>query len=401
MPSPRIGRGKTSRCSASGSAWSSPSAAACRCSEVAFWVDALFRFAATPVENPIRLRALADAVHAGNPGDGVLMERLEALLGMLTQLMRVVLVADDLEGFSTDETAALAWRRFSGPCGSPSSGSMSFSPLNQDIWESAFIPRLSGGLADRLSEVVVELNPLTEDEMVALLESRVPGLGARVLSRVDRASAGTHARGLIRAAGVAWLRASAMDSQPAAAPVIPEPVGMEPAAPVAPAFIERELAPAPRGNSPWHFPLRWNAHPILLWRLDFSRRVQVRPLRRHPGQAPEFTPEPVAEMSPAFAAPLRCLIQDSPFHNCSRASAQQPLQASFAPPEYRHRPAAGWSTPAESQAPACEIPPDSGFQPAPEPDFQPVEQTPPSTQDTDRVDDLLRQFRERYGRGSM
>ena len=187
--------------------------------EVAFWVDALFRFAATPVENPVRLRVLADVVHAGSPGDGVLMERLEALLGMLALLMRVVLVADDLEGFSTDETAALRLAAFLGALRQSVERLDVILSLNQDIWESAFLPRLSGGLADRLSEVVVELEPLTEDEMVALLESRVPGLGARVLARVDRASAGTHARGLIRAAGVAWLRASAMDSQP----VVPAP----------------------------------------------------------------------------------------------------------------------------------------------------------------------------------
>lgn len=187
--------------------------------EVSFWVDTLFRFAATPVENPVRLRVLGDAVHAGNPADGVLMERLEALLGMLSLLMRVVLVADDLEGFSTDETAALRLAAFLGELRQSVERLDVVLSLNQDIWQSAFVPRLSGGLADRLSEVVVELNPLTEDEMVALLESRVPGLGARVLSRVDRENAGTHARGLIRAAGVAWLRASAMDSKNAAAPV--------------------------------------------------------------------------------------------------------------------------------------------------------------------------------------
>jgi hypothetical protein len=31
--------------------------------EVAFWVDALFRFSATPVENPNRVRVLAESAH--------------------------------------------------------------------------------------------------------------------------------------------------------------------------------------------------------------------------------------------------------------------------------------------------------------------------------------------------
>ena len=142
-------------------------------------------------------------------------------------LMRVVLVADDLEGFSTDETAALRLAAFLGSLRQSVERLDVILSLNQDIWESAFVPRLSGGLADRLSEVVVELDPLTEIEMVALLDSRVPGLGRRVLDADRRGSAGTHARGLIRAAGIAWLKATAMDSAPApvaAAAVVPAAV---------------------------------------------------------------------------------------------------------------------------------------------------------------------------------
>ena len=87
------------------------------------------------------------------------MERLEALLGLLTLLMRVVLVADDLEGFSTDETAALRLAAFLGSLRQSVERLDVILSLNQDIWQSAFVPRLSGGLADRLSEVVVELEP--------------------------------------------------------------------------------------------------------------------------------------------------------------------------------------------------------------------------------------------------
>ena len=93
--------------------------------EIAFWVDALFRFAATPVENPGRVRVLAEAVHAGNPGEGVLMERLEALLGLLALLMRVVLVADDLKVFPRMKRPPSDWRHFSGRCGNRSSDWMS------------------------------------------------------------------------------------------------------------------------------------------------------------------------------------------------------------------------------------------------------------------------------------
>jgi hypothetical protein len=231
--------------------------------EVAFWVDAMFRFAATPAENPNRLRAFTDAIHYGNPGEATLMERLEALLGMLTQLMRVVLVADELEGFSADESAALRLAAFLGSLRQSVERLDVILSLNQDIWENAFMPRLSGGLADRLSEVVVELEPLTEEEMVELLESRVPGLGTQVLSRIDHKEAGGHARGLIRSAGLAWLRASAMDSPPMVAPPVPKvavinipvietiatPAAPEQAPPAVEFAAESTADPAPQESS--------------------------------------------------------------------------------------------------------------------------------------------------------
>lgn len=194
--------------------------------DVAFWVDALFHFAAAPLENPTRLRILAETVHAGNPNPAVMMGRLEALLGMLSQLMRVVLVADELEGYSTDGPAALRLAAFLASLRHSVARLHVILSLNQDVWENAFAPRLSDGLADRISEVVLEMTPLTEPEIVALFESRVPGLGARLLSRVDLSTAGTHARGLIRAAGIAWVKASAMDSltsAPSAPSAIPNP----------------------------------------------------------------------------------------------------------------------------------------------------------------------------------
>jgi hypothetical protein len=267
--------------------------------EVAFWVDALFRFAATPAENPTRLRSLTDSIHYGKPGEAVLMERLEALLGMLTQLMRVVLVADELEGFSTDESAALKLAAFLGSLRQSVERLDVILSLNQDIWENAFMPRLSGGLADRLSEVVVELEPLTEAEMLELLESRVPGLGSQVLSRIDHKEAGNHARGLIRAAGLAWLRASATDSRP--------------------------------------------------------------------------QPAPATSKTAVIDAPITEASSTAPQNLSSgKAASQAPLHV----------------TPPREQAPPVA---ESAASPAP----------PRSSSDPDRVDDLLRQFRERYGRGSQ
>ncbi|MEO8615424.1 MAG: hypothetical protein ABI600_09805 [Luteolibacter sp.] len=317
--------------------------------EVAFWVETLFRFSATPVENSGRVRALAESVHAGNPADNEAMERLEALLGLLSLLMRVVLVADDLEGFSADETAALRLAAFLGSLRQSVERLDVILSLNQDIWQSAFLPRLSGGLADRLSEVVIELDPLTESEMISLLDSRVPGLGGRVLERIDVGSAGTHARGLIRAAGMAWLKATAMDSAPpailAATPevkraeiravteipraenattVTEQVAALEPAAEPAPVPPVLEAAPVMEESNSW--------------------------------PAPEFSPSP----------PLAETAVDSPFLAAHRVDAPEPHEATMDPQD--------WQQAAPSYG--SEHAPAAQFQPEPVASYQPQVDSP-------------------------
>lgn len=258
--------------------------------EVAFWVDVLFRFAATAPDNPLRLRILSDSVHAGNPPDSVLMERLEALLGMLSLLMRVVLVADELEGFSSDETAALRLASLLGSLRQSVERLDVILSINLDVWQSAFLPKLSGGLADRLSEVVVELEPLTDEEMVALLNSRAPGLGERILARIDREASGRHARGLIRAAGQAWLKAAETEQPPAAAvvpaAVVPAPVVPAPVVPVEVPADESFVIAPPAPESPPQ--------------VHVTKEAEVAPLVRP--RPPVYVEEPPPE-PPAPAAP--------------------------------------------------------------------------------------------------
>ena len=383
--------------------------------EVAFWVDALFRFGATPLENPIRLRVLSDAVHAGTPGEGILMERLGALLGMLAQLMRVVVVADDLEGFSSDETAALKLAAFIGSLRQSVERLDVILSINQDIWESAFVPRLSGGLADRLSEVVIELEPLTEEEMLALLESRVPGLGARVLERVDRNEAGNHARGLIRAAGLAWLRASASDSVSHAPPPINVPVVASDRKPDPTPAIESPVADVPViAEEP-------SVEPGTESDSQTGGGSAAEEYHAPTYQSPEV---PVYSVAPGFKNEPPVAQPDS--------SEKQPPAPDFTAPEpasqppvdsqpFQKAPAEPWPTPTERDTPEF-VPaqepfvaarpepsveaPDHGSGaeaesgPISDPIFPPDESRPSdAVPDTDRVDDLLRQFRDRYGRG--
>ena len=477
-------------------------------SGIAFWVEALFVFAAAPLESPHRVRLLMESVHTGS---GVEMERLEGLLGLVTLLMRVVLIADDLEGFSTDESAALRLAAFLGSLRHSVERLDVILSLNQDIWQSAFLPRLSGGLADRLSEIVVELEPLTETEMEALLDSRVPGLGRQVLARLDAASAGTHARGLIRAASAAWLETAVAPPAVAAAPTPPPPLAPvietkpveEPAFPVSPEVViqpqpEKEW-PAPVFTPSAPEPLAYRA-PVEspFHNLVADSNPQAVP-QAYPWQEPSqgFTPDfqaspPENEWKPpvqvetvlnpivnpadspfhAYAekAPLDSPIQESNAGGWQQPAYSAPAAAPFEPfresppqdarvdspfqntPPPPAPPAFEWQQPAPQENFFPPLQPDNrgGFDNAaspppmtPEPAFNPfnppggsqgitdsrpfassslsspatyhpvsepifdqpvtpaTSATPPTPEETDRVDDLLRQFRERYGRGGL
>lgn len=435
--------------------------------EVAFWVNALFRFAAAPLDHSNRVSLLAETVHQGSGGE---MERLEALLGLVSQLMRVVLVADDLEGFSSDETAALRFAAFLGTLRQSVDRLDVILSLNLDIWESAFVPRLSGGLADRLAEVVVELEPLKEAEMSALLDSRVPGLGAKVLERIDVDSSGRHARGLIRAAGMAWLKATAMDAnpQPAAIPEVPRPVdrpavipgashepvsAIYPPPPVpepvpqlpptaengdedAPAFqFSSEPAPPVETEAAWPTPTFPPPPPVEV-EATHGNFSNPEPMFSSSGITAETagaeswsspTPSeggasvaPVIEagqFSPPVESPFQmanheqAVVEDAPQVSLPFAKDSPQESYSFNPPPETAVPQAVGLPQVDSPFQAA--PPSFGpvesappFQPSPEsapaPVFTPAEDAPPPTPaDTDRVDDLLRQFRDRYGRGSL
>jgi hypothetical protein len=382
--------------------------------EVSFWVSAFFRYAATPVDHPGRAGALGLEVAGAPVTEGVAMERLTSLLALVSLLMRVVLVADDLEGFSADETAALGFAAFIGAIRHQAERVDVIISLNRDVWENAFKPRLSGGLADRLSEILIELDPLTDDDIIALFESRVPGLGKEVFGRIEASE--RHARGLIRAAGTAWMKAvnDKADSVPeaasfqegelageAAAPssAEPSPAGddalfaegpeQSPVTFFTPVFDEPAIgfAPAPEAEVAEAVPPSsqpWGSGSV------FEAQILEEPVREEPfsGQpVPDFltsptyftAEEPARPAPPADSVPAAFQVISPHF---------QPVgQEESVPP-----PATYGSVFEPVFEPA---PPAAGFGPPPPPQPHAPQ---PAVDGDDRVDDLLKQFRERYGR---
>lgn len=346
--------------------------------DVAHWVNVLFRFASASPEQASRAGHLIEGAFSGDDaGQG---DRLAALLALLTQLVRVVLVADDLEGFSSDETAALRLASFLGSLRHSAERVDALISVNSDIWESAFLPRMSGGLSDRLAEIVVELQPLGHDEILALLETRLPGYGDTVLSRLG-ADVPRHARGVLRSAGIAWDRAVADQeaSRFTAAPVAAETPAFapEPAA----VLPDPVIPPPPVAAAPTEMfqsapPAEIAAAPIAP--TTFAAPVSVdeeAPVASVPVLQPEPVDVPPQGISQSVAAA-------SPFVSLVEEEAPVPVltpgasEVKVSP----HSPVYGQASPfsaAPGEAPAQ---PASGSEP-------------------ERVDELLRQFRERYAKG--
>lgn len=397
--------------------------------EVSFWVEAMFRFSATQIDNPSRVRTLAAQVFDSPSAEAVANERLVALLGMLTTLLRVVLVADELEGFSLDESGALRFASFVCALRQSVERVDVIISVNQDIWDSAFVPRLSAGLTDRLSELTVTIEPLDQKAVIAVIESRVPGEGERIAAGISA----THARGVIREASELLSRkdldepivpafteteAPIVVELPAPAEVAFEPPVLvtpevevaayePPIQPVAapevltpppPASDAEAFAwPAPNADTPSAYPNTDDFVPVsssiaatasnpISFDEDspfHAENVENRPVHYH--SEPEF-PANMA-FPPVEALPQIAQETVAPPIQVSPPPAPEPAEPPFqAPPSFAPEPI----------APAFQASPP----PLPEAVAPPALAPPEATLETstDRVDDLLRQFRERYGK---
>ncbi|MGB1131151.1 MAG: hypothetical protein ACPG4K_13955 [Haloferula sp.] len=180
----------------------------CSLNPVAFWVAALFRYAVASPEHPGRAGTLMET--AANGADA---ERFGTLLALLSRLRRVVLVIDDLEGVHGDPDGARRVAGFLAGVRQEAPRADLVVSVNDDVWESAFIPALSGGLLDRLSEKTIRLDPLNDDQIVALLASRGHGDGRQVLEKLQLSSEDRYARKVLRLAAE-WLEIHGDQTEP-------------------------------------------------------------------------------------------------------------------------------------------------------------------------------------------
>jgi hypothetical protein len=165
--------------------------------DITFWVDVLFRYAVTPLEHPGRIVQLLSAV--GDSSPTAAHDRLSILLHLLSQWQRIVLVVDELEGLSVNPEAALRLATFLATMRHGAERVDVILSVNDDIWESAFVPRLSAGLLDRLTEAFVRLSPLTEQEALSLFQGRHPSATMESIEQLQLRG-DLYARAVLRAA---------------------------------------------------------------------------------------------------------------------------------------------------------------------------------------------------------
>lgn len=175
--------------------------------ESSYWVELLFRFSTTAPDNVERARLLFETVFRGdlqNQSDSAAAERLHGLLALFGTITSFVLIVDDTEGLSTHPPDALALASFLTNLSQCCPGTLVLLSVNNDIWESAFVPLLPGGLADRLTEYDVVLSPLTEEEARELVCARAGERADEVLEKMEWGSGDLYARQVLKAASDAW-----------------------------------------------------------------------------------------------------------------------------------------------------------------------------------------------------
>lgn len=331
--------------------------------EASFWLAALFRFAVAVPEHPGRTGMI---IQSATTDAGV--ERYAALLALLSLISRVAVTADDLEGMHAEPTSALRFASFLAAVRQDAPRVDLIVSLNDDIWESAFVPALSGGLLDRLGEIEIRLEPLDEAATAALLETRLPQGSAHLARRLALAPGEFYARRVLK-------KASDLAEEEDRAPV-------------------RLIAPDPPAG-PATAATAATAIPVVA---DTFAPLQDEEAESSGESA--FVETPVEIVPPPDRGPMPPVPpaagETGPLPGDEASFTEKREDSGDVPAD------ADAVTAAEPEASAPEHlqPPESPFTLA-EPETAPAGEAPEpvaASSGGDRIDDLLRQFRERYGR---
>lgn len=132
--------------------------------ELAFWTRLFIDFNVREEGGLDRLRGL---------GSGEARERLLQLLRVATDLRPALVVADGLDGFHRSESAGMEVAEILNGIRERVPRTVSLLCINDDLWESAFAPRLPSAWIDRLDAESLRLHPIGVEAAKELVRYRL------------------------------------------------------------------------------------------------------------------------------------------------------------------------------------------------------------------------------------
>jgi len=281
--------------------------------DTSYWTELFFKYAIRTPNEPNRTSDLMDAVFGRDSrfrsGAGFL-DGLGSFLNLITLVEPVVLVLDEVDGLSSDSDSALRATSCLVSLWESAPRTSVVVSVNDDVWQSAFAPRLPLGLRDRLEDVVISLEELTREEAEMLVAARAGDESEKVLAQMNLDSGVLYPRGVLKAAREAWdLR----DETPAQ--VVGEGYGSPADEFVAPEssddfpggeygdVVEKDAEghPVPFGfTDEYQQP---NYPPQIVRRASIPRRFDVQRIRQSPSIV-DFAPAVAAEFFSAPPAPI-------------------------------------------------------------------------------------------------
>ncbi len=178
---------------------------------VAWWVELLFRYSSAPLDHSNRNGSLFETVFGGEHLEADMHEKLVTLLNLLGLVTSPVLVLDEVEGLSSSPESGLEIVTFLNALHQSCSKLVLIISVNGDVWQSAFLPRMPCGLKDRLTDIVVDLKPISRDQAMTLLRDRAGDRAELIAESLDLENGVVYPRGIVRSASSVWSEITTQD----------------------------------------------------------------------------------------------------------------------------------------------------------------------------------------------
>ncbi|MGB2266403.1 MAG: hypothetical protein ACPIB0_06150, partial [Akkermansiaceae bacterium] len=171
---------------------------------VAWWVELLFRYSSASLDQSNRNGSLFKTVFGGQYHEAEMHEKLVTLLNLFGLVTTPVLVLDEVEGLSSSPECGLEIVTYLNAVHQSCKKLILIISVNGDVWQTAFLPRLPCGLKDRLTDIEVDLKPITEDQAMELLRDRAGEQADLIADELDFESGVVYPRGIVRSASSVW-----------------------------------------------------------------------------------------------------------------------------------------------------------------------------------------------------